>query len=302
MKSIIKLYQKRNEILLMLLRHIQKLLSDSMYVKLSYRLSMGKKLNLRNPQTYNEKLNWLKLYDHNPLYTTLVDKYAVKDWVAKRIGEQYVIPTIGVWNSFDEIDFDRLPNSFVLKTTHGGGSVGVVICKDKSTFDLTHARTRIEHSMQISGYDVLREWPYKNVVRRIIAEPYLEDQETGELSDYKFFCFDGTVKALFVGTERGNGDVKFDFFDENYNHLDLVQRHPMSTHPRPKPKMFDLMKEIASRLSTGIPHVRVDLYECNGSVYFGELTFFHHGGVVPFHPESWDYTFGSWIRLPNKRV
>lgn len=273
-----------------------------MYVKLSYRLNMGKRLNLNNPKTYNEKLNWIKLYDHNPLYTTLVDKYAVKEWVAKVIGSQFIIPTIGVWNSFDEIDFDKMPDSFVLKTTHGGGSVGVVVCKDKKLFDKALAQNKIERSMRISGYDTLREWPYKNVIRRIIAEPYLEDRETGELTDYKFFCFNGSVKAMFVGTERGKGDVKFDFFDENYNHLNLIQLHPMSAHPRPKPRQFELMKELASRLSAGIPHVRVDLYECNGCVYFGELTFFHHGGVVPFHPESWDYTFGSWLQLPKKRV
>ena len=190
----------------------------------------------------------------------------------------------------------------MLKTTHGGGSVGVVICKEKKQFDKALARKKIERSMKISGYDTLREWPYKNVVRRIIAEPYLEDKETGELTDYKFFCFNGAVKAMFVGTERGTGDVKFDFFDEDYNHLDLVQLHPMSSHPRPKPRQFELMKELASRLSEGIPHVRVDLYECDGNVYFGELTFFHHGGVVPFHPESWDYIFGSWLQLPEKRV
>ena len=146
---------------------------------------------------------------------------------------------------------------------------------------------------------MLREWPYKNVQKRIIAEEYIESYD-GDLADYKFFAFDGEVKALFIGTERGTGDVKFDFFDANFNHLDLVQSHPMSGKDIPIPTNFEKMKMLASKLSRGIPHVRVDLYNVKGDIYFGELTFFHHGGVTPFHPQEWDYTFGSWIKLPSK--
>ena len=287
-------------VLIGLLNHWGRLLSDESFLKCQYYLHMGKRLNLKNPQTYNEKLPWLKLYARKDRYTTLVDKYAVKEYVGKIIGEEYIIPTIGVWNSFDEIDFAILPKQFVLKTTHGGGNTGVVVCKDKDSFDLTKAKEKLEKSMRTNIYDTLREWPYKNVVRRIIAEQYIEDKVVGELADYKFFCFDGEVKALFVGTERGTGDVKFDYYDSGYNHLDLIQYHPMSEHPLPKPQHFELMKELASKLSKGIPHVRVDLYECNGHVFFGELTFYHHGGIVPFHPETWDYEFGSWIVLPKK--
>lgn len=298
---MLKLYI--DKIGLRMLRHYGQWLSDKTYVKLYYRFSMGKKLNLKNPQTFNEKLNWIKLYDHNPLYTTLVDKFAVKSWVVKRIGEQYIIPTLGVWNSFDEIDFERLPNQFVLKTTHGGGSVGVVICKNKDKFDMESAKQKIEKSMKISGYDTIREWPYKNVPRRILAERFVSPSpDADDLPDYKFFCFDGEVKALFVATDRLGGDVKFDFFDADFNHLDLYQRHPMSNKCVSKPACFEEMKNIAARLSKGLPEARVDLYDVNGKVYFGEITFFHHGGVVPFHPSEWDNIFGMWITLPPQEL
>ena len=300
LKHIGQYIREPKNVLIGLLNHVGYVLSDETFLKCQYRLHMGKKLNLKNPQTYNEKLQWLKLYDRKPIYTTMVDKYAVKEYVEEIIGKEYIIPTLGIWNSFKEIDFAKLPKQFVLKTTHGGGSTGVVVCKDKDTFDVAAAKVKLEKSMRTNIYNSLREWPYKNVKRRILSEQYIEDNVVGELADYKFFCFNGEVKALFVGTERSTGDVKFDYYDADYNHLDLIQYHPMSEHPLPKPLNFELMKELASKLSKGIPHVRVDLYECNGHVYFGELTFYHHGGTVPFHPESWDYTFGSWLTLPSK--
>lgn len=296
------LQSKRRKIGLYLLRRYQKILPDKTYIRLYYKYSMGKKLNLRNPKTFNEKLNWLKLYDRNPLYTKLVDKYSVKSWVAERIGEKYIIPTLGVWSCFDDINFDNLPNQFVLKTTHGGGSVGVVVCKDKASFDKTAAKLKLEKSMTISGYDTVREWPYKNVQRRILAERYIHPGDgLSDIPDFKFFCFDGKVKALFIGTDRGTGDVKFDFYDADFNHLDLVQVHPMSGRIIEKPVNFEEMKKIAAELSKGIPQVRVDLYNVDGIIFFGEMTFYHHAGVVPFHPEKWDEIFGSWISLPQKR-
>lgn len=273
---------------------------DRLYLQWIYFLKLGKKLDLKNPQTFNEKLQWLKLYNRRPEYTTMVDKFAVKEYVSKIIGSQYVIPTLGVWDSPEEIDWDSLPEQFVLKTTHGGGNAGVVICKSKKAFDKQNAIKRLEKSLKQDISTSLREWPYRNVPRKIIAEKYMEDsQNAGDLPDYKFFCFDGEVKALFVGTERGTGDVKFDYFDADFNHLDLIQQHPMSGRIIPKPSKFDMMKELASKLSKGIPQVRIDLYEVNGKVFFGEMTFFHHGGIVPFHPEKWDYEFGSWIKLPS---
>lgn len=278
---------------------INWLLPSKTYLKLKYKAFTGKKLNLKDPQTYNEKLQWLKLYNKNPIYTTMVDKYEAKKYVAERIGEEYIIPTLGVWDKFDDIDFGALPNQFVLKCTHDSG--GLVIVKDKSTFNKEKAKKKIEKSLKTNFYLWGREWPYKNVKRRIIAERYMEDTETQELRDYKFFCFDGEVKALFIATDRGKIDeeTKFDFYDEEFNHLPFLHGHPNATKEIKKPINFEKMKELASKLAEGFPHVRVDLYEIDGKIYFGELTFFHHCGFVPFEPEEWDYKFGSWIKLPN---
>lgn len=275
-------------------------MSDIQYLRIAYRIEMGKNLNLDTPTTYNEKLQWLKLYNRKPEYTAMVDKYEVKPIVAKIIGDKYIIPTLGVWNHFDEIDFDKLPNQFVLKCTHDSG--GLVVCKDKSKLDRKAAKRKIEQCLKNNFFWGMREWPYKNVKPRIIAEQYMEDEQTHELRDYKFFCFDGEVKALFIATERmkEGEETKFDFFDENYNHLPFTNGHPNADVLPQKPICFDEMKVLAAKLSKGIPHVRVDFYEVNGKVYFGEMTFFHWSGFTPFEPEEWDYTFGSWIKLPNK--
>ena len=280
------------------LLHLDGLIPDKLYLQMLYRRVFDKKLDLKNPKGYNEKLFWMKLYDHRPEYTTMVDKYAVKKYVANIIGEEYIIPTIGVWDKPEDIEWEKLPNQFVLKCTHDSG--GLVICRDKEKLDIQSAMNKLRKSLKTNYYKAGREWPYKNVPRRIIAEKYMEDKSVGELPDYKFFCFDGVVKALFIGTERGTGDVKFDYYDADFNHLDLVQIHPISGKDLPKPQRFEKMKELASKLSKGLPQVRVDFYNINGEIYFGELTFFHHGAVIPFHPESWDYTFGSWIKLPEK--
>lgn len=286
-----------------LLLKLSPILPDKFFLSCMVRVCCGYWPNWKNPQTFNEKLQWLKLYYRRPEYTTMVDKYAVKEYVANIIGEEYIIPTIGIWEKPEEIDWDSLPNRFVLKTTHGGGNTGVVICKNKASFDRKKAIEKLNQSLKQDIYRTLREWPYKNVPRRIIAEQYVEPRpETKDLPDYKFFCFDGKVNALFVGTERQSGDVKFDYFDADFNHLDLVQKHPMSGKYIEKPQNFEEMKDLASKLSKGIPHVRVDLYNIEGKIYFGELTFFHHGGVTPFHPKEWDYVFGKWINLPRLSI
>ena len=274
-------------------------MDDETYLKLLFRAKMGKKLNLENPQTFNEKLQWLKLYDRKPIYTKMVDKYEVKKYIAEQIGEEYIIPTLGVWNHFDDIDFEALPNQFVLKCTHDSG--GLIICKDKSKLDKKAAKKKIEKCLKHSFFWGMREWPYKNVLPRIIAEPYLEDELTHELRDYKFFCFDGVVKTLYVATERGRKEeTKFDFFDRDYNHLPFTNAHPNAKTLPEKPKQFKLMKELAEKLSESFLQVRIDLYECNEKVFFGEMTFFHMSGLAPFNPEEWDYTFGSWIKLPKQ--
>lgn len=284
---------------IVLLKRFGNWLPDKLYIQLIFYLSLGYRLDLVHPRTFNEKIQWLKLYNRRTEYTTMVDKYAVKNYVAGIIGNDYIIPTIGIWDRPEDIDWNELPTQFVLKTTHGGGNTGVIICRDKISFNRQNAIDKLNRSLKDDIYRTLREWPYKNVKRRIIAEQLIEG-ENGDLPDYKFFAFNGNVKALFVGTERGSGNVKFDFYDSEFNHLDLFQVHPMSGKVLSKPKNFELMKEIASKLSLGIPHVRVDLYNVNGKIYFGELTFYHHGGVTPFHPQKWDHIFGEWIKLPNK--
>lgn len=277
--------------------HLLYGLGDESYLKVMWFIKTGKRLNLKNPVTYNEKLQWLKLYDRTPVYTTIVDKITAKEYVAGIIGPEYIIPTLKVWDSCADISLDGLPDKFVLKTNNGSSSDGVVICKDKRSFNLEHAKSKLMSLPGLDLYKATREWPYKDIVPKVFAEQYLED-ETGELRDYKFFCFDGEVKALFIATDRFGDDVKFDFFDADFNHIDMYQVHKMSGKQISKPEGFEEMKAIASRLSKGFPHVRVDLYNVNGVIYFGEMTFFHHGGFAPFHPEEWNRTFGEWIKLP----
>ena len=276
--------------------------NPEIYLKKVYKHRMGCDLNLKNPTTFNEKLQWLKLYDHNPIYTKLVDKYEVKNYIAEKIGDQYVISTIGCWDKVEDIDFGNLPDQFVLKCTHDSG--GLVICKDKKNFDVKKAKKKLKKSLKRNFYYMGFEWPYRNVKPRIIAEHYMEDSKTKELRDYKFFCFNGVVKALFIATERQKEgeDVKFDFFDTDYNHLPFRQGHENAPVLPEKPKCFEEMKTLAAILSKDLPHVRVDFYEVDGKVYFGEMTFFHHGGWTKFDPEEWDDIFGSWLNLPEKWV
>ena len=302
MSKTVKDILRKPQLLFITLGHLGwfNWMSDERYLRIAYKARLGKKLNLKNPLTYNEKLQWLKLYNRRPEYTQLVDKYEVKPIIAKIIGDDYIIPTIGVWDSFDDIDFNQLPQQFVLKCTHDSG--GLVVCKDKSTLNIEKAKKRIDRCLKHSFFYAMREWPYKDVEPRIIAEQYMEDDQTHELRDYKFFCFDGQVKALFIATERmkQGEETKFDFFDENFNHLPFTNGHPNAEVLPDKPVRFEEMKEIAAKLSKGIPHVRVDLYEVNGKVYFGEMTFFHWSGMTEFKPEEWDYRFGSWIKLPSR--
>ena len=270
-------------------------LPDKAYLKIKYKLAMGKSLDLDNPRTFNEKLQWLKLYDRRPEYTRMVDKYEAKKYVAEKIGEEYIIPTLGVWDRFDDIDFDSLPDQFVLKCTHDSG--GLVIVKDKSKLDRAAAKKKIEKSLKKNYYYSGREWPYKNVKPRILAEQYMVDESGTELKDYKFFAFDGTPKALFIATNRGI-DTRFDFFDMDFNHLPILNGHANADKEIHKPAGFEEMKVLTAKLSAGIPQLRVDFYDINGRVYFGEMTFFHMSGMTPFEPETWDEVFGEWIQLP----
>lgn len=296
-KSINHLHGYCRRVYNTILFNVSKLEPDKKYLERRYKRLMGKELNLSPPITYNEKLNWIKLYDHNPLYTKLADKLEVRNYVKDRIGEDYLVPILGVWDKVDDINFDELPNQFVLKCTHDSESA--IVCKDKATLNYIAARKKLKRAMKINFYYYNREWVYKNIPHRIIAEEYLEDKIDKELRDYKFFCFDGVPRAMFVATERGIHETKFDFYDMEFNHLDFVQHYPNANKPVHKPFHFEEMKELAIRLSKGLYQVRVDFYEANGKVYFGELTFFHHGGTTPFEPEKWDYIFGEWLKIPD---
>lgn len=274
-------------------------MKDETYLKLVFRCQMGRWPDLKNPQTFNEKIQWLKLNNRNSLYTSLVDKYAVKQWVADKIGEEYIIPTLGVWKNFDDIDFDKLPNQFVLKCTHDSG--GLAICKDQNSFNKNQARKVINRSLKKNYYYGCREWPYKNVPPRIIAEKYMEDKNDAELRDYKFYTFNGKPKFLLLATNRQSKDkpLSFDYFDMDFNHLPLTNHwHPNNENEIPhKPQNFEKMKDLVGILAKDIPHVRVDFYEVDGQIYFGEMTFCDMGGFLRIHPDSWDEEWGKLIDL-----
>ena len=276
---------------------IDRRLSDEQYLRMQYKALMGKRLDLDSPRTFNEKLQWLKLHDRNPLYTKLVDKYAVKEWVVERIGEEHVVPTYAKWERAEDIDISGLPERFVLKTNHDCG--GIAICRDRSTFDLDAARRKLSEHLSRNYYWGCREWPYKDVVPCVFAEEYLDPVDgMGDLADYKYFCFSGEAKAMFVATNRfGEGETRFDFFDMEYRHLPFTNGHPNADVEPTKPVSFDEMREMAELLSAGIPQVRVDFYESMQGTYFGEMTFSHWGGQVPFDPPEWDDILGSWIDL-----
>lgn len=280
------------------------ILSDRKYIELMFKYRMGYTLNLNNPVTYNEKLQWLKLFDHDPLHSLLCDKFEAKKYISNLIGDEYIVPTLGVWDSFDKIDFDALPNQFVLKCTHD--SSGLVICKDKKTLDIPLARKKINHSLAMDYFLISREWPYKNIKPRIIAEKFLGDN----IHDYKFFCFNGVPKFMYIATNEGlkktstvksgksKVELQIDYYDMNFNHLPFIRVYPNATCKLEKPKSFEKMQEIARKLSSGMIHVRVDLYNIDGKIYFGEMTFFTGSGFSAFTPQKWDYIFGDCIKLP----
>lgn len=277
-------------------------LPDKAYLSIMYRANLGTWMNWSSPKTYNEKLQWLKLYDRREVYNKMVDKYDAKKYIADRVGAEYVPKVVGgPWNSFEEINFDQLPSQFVLKTTHDCG--GVWICKNKNELDMDVMRNFINQHMETNYYWGNREWPYKDLQPRIFAEEYLDDFANGELRDYKFFSFNGVPRIMFIASERQSlgAETKFDFFDMDYCHLPVVQGHPNSNKILEKPVHFEKMKELTSLLSAGIDQLRVDFFECNGRLYIGEMTLFHYAGFVPFDPPEWDERLGSWLILPEKR-
>lgn len=255
-------------------------LDDRTYIEKLYRARMGHDLNLENPKLFSEKLQWLKLYDRNPLYTQLVDKYRVREYVAEKLGEEYLIPLLGVWDDPDEIDFDALPDQFVLKCNHNSGT-GMCICRDKSKLDYDKVRKELKKGLSEDFYLKHREWPYMNVPRKIICEKYMID-DSGEnaLTDYKFFCVNGDVDNVMVCTERNSGKTKFQYYTREWQ-LIQVKRNTSANPILEKPENMDQMFRIATALSQGFPFVRIDMYDINGSIYFGEMTFYPKGGWDP---------------------
>ena len=300
MQSFKTYIQQPRQLALALLKKCNFLFSDKTYLKLRFRLQMGYKLNLDHPQTFNEKLQWLKLYDRQPIYTTMVDKYAVKQYVANIIGEQYIIPTLAVYNTPEEIDFDALPNQFVLKTTHSGGSTGVVICRDKSHFDRKKALAKLSTSLKADIYKTNREWPYKDVPKRIIAEKYIENSSKSELYDYKFFCFGGECRCMKVDFDRfiqhhaNYYDVK-----GNILHFGEADLPPIYDRKVAMPTNLNLMIQLVNQLSQTTPFLRTDLYDIDGKIYFGELTFYPASGMGHFTSDEWDSKLGQWLKIPD---
>lgn len=271
--------------------------SDVSFIKIRYKKVFNREIDLRNPVTFNEKLQWLKLNDRNPLYTQLVDKYEVRNYIAENIGEEYLIPLLGVWDNFEDIDFSKLPNEFVLKCTHDSG--GLIICNGKNKLDIEEARKKINRSLKENYYYHSREWPYKNVKPRIICEELLKTKDGNLPSDYKFHCFNGEPDNVMVCIERSTGNPRFYFFNEKWELLryNIAGKNAADNFTLPKPKKIDEMFEIARRLSENIPFVRVDLYYENDKIYFGEMTFFPQSGFDSNLLESTDLLFGSKIKI-----
>lgn len=325
--NLSQIYAKTKNKLIYLLKLEQRLQhwDDARYLKLLYRLRMGERLNLDNPQKFSQKLQWLKLHDRDPIYTTMVDKGNVKQWVADKIGQDYVVPNLGVWDSFAQIDFNKLPDQFVLKCTHDSG--GLVICEDRSTLDIEAARAKIERSMARNYYFLGREWPYRNVKPRILAEVYVPTwdprEDTGEVTsligvevdpgeeenlrasghdliDYKFYCFHGEPKFLYVSQGlHDHRSARMDFLTldwtltefgrPDYLHFEVLP---------PKPTNFEAMKLVARELASGIPFVRVDLFEHSGRILFSEMTFSPVSGMMSFKPRLADLEIGQLLNIP----
>lgn len=295
-KRIFRAIKEPKRILKYLLIKTACLYPDELYLKMLFPLRTGYKLNLKNPQTFNEKLQWLKLNNRKPEMVKMVDKVAAKEYVASIIGEEYIIPTLGVYNSVDEIDFDKLPNQFVLKCTHDSG--GIVICSDKSKLDIEAAKAKLRRGLKVNYYYQNREWPYKQVKPRIIAEQYMIDETGWQLKDYKIFCFNGEPKFIEVDYDRYVGH-KLNVYDLNWEFIDFYMTSPNDKDVEiEKPKNLDKMLNFARKLAQEETFVRVDFYSIVDKIYFGEITYTPGSGMIDFHPKEWDEKLGKMLQLP----
>ena len=269
-------------------------LDDKRYLRYLYKSNLEKNLNIDNPQTFNEKLQYLKLYDRKDIYTKMVDKYEAKKYAGDIIGNQYIIETLGVWDKFEDIDFEKLPSEFVLKCTHDSG--GVIVCSNKKKIEKKEIKKKMEKSLKKNYYYLNREWPYKNVIPRIIAEKYMVPTDQKELIDYKFFCFKGLPEMILVCSER-NTNLKKTFFDKDWNFIDLSEGKHGIDKNIPKPLNLELMIELAKKLAKNTKFIRIDFYEIDKKVYFGEFTFFPNAGFEKFNPEKYDKLLGDKIEF-----
>lgn len=295
MSRLTQFKKNPRQLLFSLMADSSRLWPDKLYIRLLYWHHLGGIIHYSKPGTFNQIMNWSKIYDRNPFYTELADKYRVKQYVKELLGEDAVVPCYGVWDHFQDIDFDRLPERFVLKCTHD--SSGAIICRDKATFNYDKARSRINKSLATNYYWRFREWPYKNIPRRIIADEFLDDGSGHELQDYKFWCFNGEPRVMYI-TNKGV-HIYENFYDMDFRPLGINHGFERKQPEYSCPKGFKLMKEYASKLSKGMPFVRIDFFEVNGHVYFGEFTFYDWAGLRPFKTPEWDKEIGSWIKLNN---
>lgn len=270
--------------------------SDKTFLKKFYKYTFNKKLNLKNPRTFNEKLQWIKLYDRNPKYTRMVDKYEAKKYVSEIIGEEYIIPTYGIYDSVSQIDFNALPDKFVIKCTHSSGFV--IVCKDKNKLNVEKVKNQITQCLNRDYFKHKREWPYKNVKPRIIIEKFMKNKNEEDIKDYKFFCFNGIPKIMYLSEGSHKEQQRIAFFDMDFKQLNIKRTDYEDFEIIPKkPKTFEKMKDICKKLSRDILQVRVDLYEIDGKIYFGELTFYTGSGYIPFTEIKYDNYLGEMLKL-----
>lgn len=265
-------------------------------IKIMYKIKMNKDIDLEKPTTFNEKMQWLKLYDRKDEYTIMVDKYEARNYIADKVGKEYLVPLLGVWDNFDEISFDDLPNQFVLKTTHDSG--GVIVCQNKSELNWEKARKKINKCLKTNYYYRGREYPYKNIKPRIIAEKYLASPE-GDLKDFKIMCFNGKPKIILTCSERFyDSGLKLDFFDTEWNHLDVCRpKASNSSHKIERPTHLEEMLFISKEIAKDMSFVRVDFFEVNNKIYLGEITLYPSSGFEAFVPESFDNILGNILEL-----
>lgn len=300
-KNVFLLFVRPRQFFVIMLNKFAFIFSDSLFLKIKYYLVLGKTLNLKNPQTFTEKLQWLKLNNKQPQYTQMVDKATAKDYVQSILGGEYIIPTYGVWSKFDDIDFSKLPDGFILKCTHDS-SRGIVV-RNKSQMNVTNMKMRIEKYQKRNYYVHHREYPYKDVPHRIIAEQFLVNGNDAELMDYKFYCFDGRAEYVQIIANRSSNET-IDFYDRDWVHQDFFGLNPDAKNAiccHSKPENYKEMFLVADKLSKAIgsPFVRIDLYNVNGHIYFGEITFYPASGMGVFTPNEWDKRLGDLINIKN---